>query len=404
MPTPSDLAALLSDGRALTDELVGLRRTLHATPEVGDDLPVTQAAVLAALDGLGLEVRPGEATRSVTAVLRGSRPGPAVLLRADMDALPVTEDSGEPFASAVPGRMHACGHDLHVAALVGAARLLAARREQLAGSVVLAFQTGEETGTGALAMLAEGLLDAAGEPVAAAYALHVLAALLPAGVVTTRGGALMAGADTVVVTVRGGGGHGSMPHLTTDPVPALAEIVTSLHTMTTRRVDPFDPVVLTVGTLAAGTASNVIATRASLSATLRTFSADARERVLDGVHAVCTGVAAAHGVDVEVDVHADVPVTSNTPAEAARVLRVAAALLGPARVFEAPFPVTGSEDFAEVLGRVPGAYFAIGATAPGADPATAPYNHSPQARFDDRVLGDAAALLAGLAWDRLAAG
>ncbi len=197
MAVPS---ALLAEATAMAPELTELRRRLHRIPEIGLDLPMTQAAVLEALEGLGLEVTTGEALSSVVAVLRGGRPGPVVLLRGDMDALPVTEESAEPVRSEHEGVMHACGHDLHMAGLVGAARLLAARREEIAGSVVFMFQPGEEGVHGARLMLEEGLLDAAGERVAAAYGLHVFAAQVPSGVVTARAGTVFAAVDTLHVT------------------------------------------------------------------------------------------------------------------------------------------------------------------------------------------------------------
>jgi hippurate hydrolase len=400
----SDLAELRDQARALGDDLVRLRRDLHQDPELGLHLPHTQAAVLSALAGLPLEVSTGRDLTSVTAVLRGGRPGPVVLLRADMDALPVQEETGEPFASRVPDTMHACGHDLHVAGLVGAARLLSVRAGDLAGAVVLMFQPGEELGGGAKVMLDEGLLQAAGETPVAGYALHVSSALLPSGVVACRPGPALAAADTLEVVARGRGGHASMPHLARDPVPAICEMVTALHTMTTRRLDPFDPVVLTVGALSAGTASNVIAESARLEASVRSFSQAAREAVLEAARGVCLGVARAHGVEAEVTVELGYPVTVNHPDEAARVARVARALLGPRRYYEAPNPLPGSEDFSYVLEEIPGAYFGIGATPTGVHPLSAPYNHSPQARFDDKVLPDAAAMMAALALDRLSDG
>jgi hippurate hydrolase len=400
----SDLAELHDDARELGDDLARLRRDLHQDPELGLHLPRTQAAVLSALSGLPLEVSTGRELTSVTAVLRGGRPGPVVLLRADMDALPVHEETGEPFASRVADTMHACGHDLHVAGLVGAARLLSVRAADLAGAVVLMFQPGEELGGGAKVMLDEGLLQAAGEIPVAGYALHVSSSLLPLGVVACRPGPALAAADTLEVVVHGRGGHASMPHLARDPVPAICEMVTALHTMTTRRLDPFDPVVLTVGTLSAGTAGNVIADSARLEASVRSFSQAARDAVLEAAREVCLGVARAHGVDAEVTVELGYPVTVNHPSEAARVARVARALLGPQRYVEAPNPLPGSEDFSYVLAEIPGAYFGIGATPTDAHPLSAPYNHSPQARFDDAVLPDAAAMLAALALDRLADG
>ncbi|MER8182314.1 M20 family metallopeptidase [Kitasatospora sp. NPDC094015] len=394
---------LLEAARALQPELSALRRDLHAEPELGLRLPLTRAKVLAALDGLPLEIGTGAALDSVTAVLRGAGDGPTVLLRGDMDALPVHEraPAGQP-ESVLPGLMHACGHDLHTAILVGAARLLAERREQLAGDVVLMFQPGEEGDGGAEIMVQEGVLTAAGEdrPVAAGYALHVSSALLPSGVVGGRPGPIMAAADRLRVVVRGRGGHGSTPHAALDPIPAACEMVTALQTAVTRSFSAFDPVVVTVGTFHAGDAHNVIPDEASFVATVRSFSPEAGRRAAELLPRLVRGIADAHGLAVDVEYRHDYPVTVNHPAEAAFVAETARELLGAARYTELPQPLAGSEDFSFVLNRVPGAYFFLGATLPGRDPAGAPYNHSPEAAFDEAVLADGAALLAALALRR----
>ncbi|MFF1530460.1 M20 family metallopeptidase [Cellulomonas sp. NPDC058312] len=400
----ADLADLRADARAQLPDVAALRHALHRTPEIGLDLPRTQALVLEALEPLGLEVTTGTGLSSVVAVLRGARPGPAVLLRGDMDALPVTEDTGEPFSSEVPGVMHACGHDLHVAGLVGAGRLLAARRDRVAGSVVLMFQPGEEGDHGARLMIDEGVLDAAGERVVAAYGLHVLSSLLPTGLVTSRAGTMLAAADTVHVTVQGRGGHGSMPHLALDPVPVAAEIVLALQAMVTRQFDVFDPVVVTVGRIDAGTTDNVIAGTARIEATVRSFSEAAHGVVPERLIRVCEGVAAAHGLTVTVDYRRGYPVTANHPGEVERAARLTRGLFGDRAYQDAPQPLAGSEDFSYVLQEVPGAYVGVGATLADADPRTAPYNHSAQARFEDGALAVGPAVLAALALDRLGDG
>ncbi|MBX9243515.1 amidohydrolase [Actinotalea ferrariae] len=402
---PTDPTAhLLDEARALGPELTELRHDLHRIPELGLDLPLTQARVLTALEGLGLEVTTGTALTSVTAVLRGARPGPAVLLRGDMDALPVTEASGEPFTSEHEGRMHACGHDLHVAGLVGAARLLAARREEIAGSVVLMFQPGEEGQHGARLMIEDGVLDAAGERVVAAYGVHVISSLVPSGVVTGRPGPTMAAADQMYVTVRGRGGHGSTPHHAADPVTVAAEIVLALQTVVTRQFDAHDPVVVSVGRLAAGTIDNVIPETAELDATIRTFSPQHHAVVPERLTRVVEHLAAAHGLTADVRYVRGYPVTVNDADETDRAARLTAALLGPDAWLPAARPVSGAEDFSYVLEQVPGAFVFVGATPPDLDPATAPYNHSAYARFDDDALPVSAALLAALALDRLAQG
>lgn len=395
-------APLLAEAQGLAPELARLRHDLHRVPEVGLALPETQALVLAALDPLGLEVTTGRGLGSVTAVLRGGRPGPAVLLRGDMDGLPVLERSGETFASEREGSMHACGHDMHMAGLVGAARLLAGRRAELAGSVVLMFQPGEEGFHGARLMIEEGVLDAAGERVVAAYGLHVVSAEVPVGVVTARPGTYYAASDQLFVTVRGRGGHGSMPHLAADPVPVAAEITLALQTVVTRQWDAMDPVVVTVGRIAAGTVDNVIPATAELAATVRTFSRESHAAVPDLLVRAAEHIAAAHGMTADVDYVRGYPTLVNDADEVARAARVTEGL-GLAYE-EAAVPIAGAEDFSYVLEEVPGAYVTLGATPLDLEPAGAPYNHSAQARFADEALPQGAALLAALAMDRLAEG
>ncbi|MBO3096330.1 M20 metallopeptidase family protein [Cellulomonas dongxiuzhuiae] len=396
------LASLRDDALADLPRTAALRHALHRVPERGLDLPRTQQLVLDALADLGLEVSTGRALSSVTAVLRGARPGPAVLLRGDMDALPVTERTDEPFTSEHEGVMHACGHDLHVAGLVGAARLLATRREQIAGPVVLMFQPGEEGYHGARLMIEEGVLEAAGTPVVAAYGVHVMSSTLPAGVVASRAGTFMAASDTVRVTVEGRGGHGSKPYLAADPVPVAAEMVLALQAMVTRQFDVFDPVVVTVGRVEAGTKDNIIPDTAYLEATIRTFSPATHAAVPERIARLCEHVAAAHGLSATVEYTRGYPVTENDAGEVARARRLTQGLYGDAGWVEADVPVPGAEDFSYVLQQVPGAFVFVGATATGLDPADAPYNHSPRARFADAALAPSAAVLAALALDRLA--
>ncbi|ROT25688.1 M20 family metallopeptidase [Micromonospora sp. HM5-17] len=392
--------SLREDAAEIQDELVALRRELHQIPEQGLDLPRTQERVLAALATLPLEVTTGTRLSSVTAVLRGGRPGPVVLLRGDMDALPVTEETGLEFRSRHPGVMHACGHDLHTAGLVGAARLLAARRAELAGDVVFMFQPGEEGYDGAGHMIAEGVLEAAGRPVAAAYGLHVLSSILDRGVFASRPGPLMAASAGLFVRVVGAGGHGSRPESALDPVPAACEMVTALQTMLTRRFSTFEPVVITVGTFHAGTRRNIIPDDATFEATVRTFDPVVSEQV--GAYAVrlCEQIAAAHGLRAEARYEAEYPATVNDAAEHEFVAATVREVFGEARFTQLPHPMTGSEDFSRILDRVPGAFVFLGACA-GDDPETAPANHSPRAAYDDSVLADGAALLAELAIRRL---
>ncbi|WP_369133463.1 M20 family metallopeptidase [Modestobacter sp. I12A-02662] len=394
--------SLLAAARADADRTVALRRRLHRRPEIGLQLPETQAAVLAALADLPLEVTTGTSTTSVVAVLRGARPGPTHLLRADMDALPLQEDTGLPFASEVPGVMHACGHDTHVAMLVGAARLLAERRHQLAGQVVLMVQPGEEGHHGARYMLEEGLLDVVPDaPVSGAFALHITT-MFPTGTINLRPGPMMAAGDIFRITLRGRGGHASTPHLAADPVPVAAEVVLALQSMVTRRVGVFDPAVVTVGQITAGTTNNIIPETAYLEGTIRTLSARQRAETMDSVERVATHVAAAHELTVEFARVPGYPVTVNDAAVAAKVSATAAALLGGQASAHMAEPLMGAEDFSYVLERVPGAMAFLGACPPELQPGTAPGNHSNHVVFDEDALPVGVAMYAQMALNALA--
>lgn len=391
------------DATTLLGPLVDVRRRLHACAEVGLTLPATQAVVLDELEGLGLEVSRGESLSSVTAVLRGGRPGPVVLLRADMDALPLEEATGLSFASTT-GAMHACGHDLHMAGLLGAARLLQERRAELPGTVVLMFQPGEEGYAGGRSMLDEGVLDAAGERPVAAFAVHVDCAT-PAGVFVTRSGPMMASASGLRLRVGGTGGHAAFPHLAVDPVPVAAEIVLALQTFASRRVPVADPAVVSVTAIASESAApNVLATGVTIEANVRTLSRETFALVREGLPALAEGVAAAHGCEIRAEYVDSYPVTVNDPAETAFVLGTLDGLHGADRVVRLAHPSMASEDFAYVLEQVPGTLIFLGARPATAPAAGAPAMHSERAVFDDAVLGLQAQTLAELAWRRLARG
>ena len=381
-------------------ELVALRRDLHQIPEVGLDLPRTQARILEALDGLPLEITLGKDLSSVVGVLRGGKQGDGerdvVLLRGDMDALPVKELTGLDYAS-TNGSMHACGHDLHMSLLVGAARALCEIRDELAGDVVFMFQPGEEGVDGCRYMLEEGLLDIAGTRPTAAYAIHVWSSLDPLGTFSTKPGPIMASSDVAQVTVVGRGGHGSAPHLAKDPVPALAEMVTATHTLVTRGFDIFDPVVVTVGLLQAGTIANVIPEEGRFEATLRTFSDATHTKLLADLPAMVEGIAAAHGVTAHYNLREQYPVTVNDAEHADLVAEAATDLFGEDRHRRWKAPLAGAEDFSRILEEVPGCFIGLSACPADLDPATAPFNHSAYAQFDDSVVSDGALLLAELA-------
>ena len=388
----------------LQADLVSLRHELHRRPEVGLHLPETQRLVRDQLAELGVEVILGQSNSSVVGIIRGaatSQPAPAVLLRGDMDALPIQEETGLDYASEVTGAMHACGHDAHVTMLLGAARLLNAQRDSLPGDIVLMFQPGEEGHNGAGEMIREGVLDAAGPRVSAAYALHVFSSRIPQGTFVVRPGAIMSASDTVLIRVVGRGGHGSAPHRAADPVVAAATMVLALQTMVTRRFDSFDPVVVSVGMIRGGDIENVIPDEVEIKATVRTFSPENRARMQTAIHEVLGGVAAAHGVTVELDYRLLYPVTQNDPAEARLAADTVRDLFGAERLSLPEHPLSASEDFSRVLAEVPGVFIPLGAAPLGADLDTAPDNHSPQARFADEVLSDGAALLATLAHRKL---
>lgn len=401
LETPSTLALAAT----MTDELATLRRELHQIPELGNDLPLTQQKLLAALADLDLEITLGKQLSSITAVLRGegtpaSGVKPVVLLRGDMDALPVAEANDLDFKSTHDGLMHACGHDLHMAGLVGAARILHARKADLAGDVVFMFQPGEESPGGAEPMIAEGVLDAAGRRADAAFGLHVFSTGQPQGVWYGRQGSQMAAADELHVRFKGVGGHGSQPHEAKDPIPALCEAVTALQTMVTRAFDVFDPVVVTVGKIAGGTRDNIIPDDATFDATVRSFSAKSRSSIQEKSVRLVQGIAEAHGLEASVEYTELYPVLVNDESAYEVARQTVVDMFGEDRYSEMQFPLPGSEDFAFIAEEVPSTFLFLSACVD--DAATdLGNNHSAHALFDDSVLPDAAAWLAEVAIRRI---
>lgn len=389
MSQHSEIHDLLAPARALAPRLVDLRRRIHAEPELGLETPATRAKILAELDGLDLAIALHTKTSGIVATLRGGRPGRRVLLRGDMDALPMQEETGLPFRSRHAGRMHACGHDAHVAMLTGAARLLAARREALAGEVVFMFQPGEEAWGGAEVMLTEGLPE-----VDAAFALHV-APQIPTGMVGTKPGAIMASFDDFDIEVRGRGGHASMPHDCVDPIPIACEIVQALQSFVTRQIPVTDPGVLTVSQLHAGTTHNVIADSVRLAGTMRALSDKTRVLMLEGLPRITEGIARAHNAKAHVEIKGGYPVVVNDPAFEGFARKVIGELLGERAVLPLPTAIMGAEDFAYVLERVPGAMVLLGVRPPGThDPAPC---HSSQMMLDEEAMVLGAALHAAIA-------
>jgi hippurate hydrolase len=398
MATVLDRPALNDAAEALSPKLTALRRAIHAEPELGLMNPKTSAKIRAALAHLPLEWREGSSTTGLVATLNPGKPGRSVLLRGDMDALPMSEETGLPFSSEVAGAMHACGHDAHVAMLAGAAELLCARADQLPGQVRFMFQPGEEGWHGARFMLDDGLLggDGHGPLPDAAFALHVMPTG-PGGLVAGRAGALLAAADRIYIAVEGRGGHASMPHQTLDPVPVACEIVMALQGLVTRRFDASEAVVVTIAKIVAGTTDNVIADNAQLSGTMRTLSAKTRARLKEEIARLAQGIASAHGLAASVRIEEGFPVTVCDGRAVDFGEAVTAELFGSQAFHRLKDPIMGAEDFAYVLEKVPGAMFFLGVAHEGADLASCCGLHSTRMILDEGVMPRGAALLAGLA-------
>ena len=367
-----------------------LRRAIHADPEIGLHCTRTTDKIKAAPAGLPLELREGPSTSGMVAILRGQRGdnGRTVLLRGDMDALPMTEETGLPFASRVEGRMHACGHDTHTAMLVGAARALCARADGVPGTVVFMFQPGEEGHHGARHMIADGLLA---EPAPdAAFALHV-SPNAELGRVIGRAGAMMASTDTLHARIVGRGGHAAMPQDGIDPIPVACEIVTALQVFIGRQVPVTDPAVLSITRITAGNAHNIVPGHAELLGTLRTLSPATRALCRAGFQRIVEHVAAAHGAVGEAWFDEGYPVTVNDPRAVATVRDVVTEL-GAGGWQEMPVPMMGAEDFSYVLQQVPGAISFIGAAPAGSDAASNPPLHNTRMIVDESVMARGIAL------------
>jgi hippurate hydrolase len=372
------------------EKIVALRRNIHREPELGFDTKKTAEKVLAALDGLPLEMQTGVAENGIVAMLQGEGAGPTVGLRADMDALPIHEETGLPFTSEIGGKMHACGHDGHTSILVGAAHALCGMRDRLDGTVKFFFQPAEEGGGGGKVMVEEGVAD----DVSSIFALHLWPGL-PFGTAATKAGPIMAAADGFEMTVRGSGGHGAFPHQSADAIAMAAQIVTALQTVVSREVDPVEPAVLTVGEIGAGSAFNVIPETVRLGGTVRTLNEDLRRRMPDRIEQLARGVAQGMRGDVELDYSFSYPVTMNDEGAARRALGVIGDLFGEEHTLELPNPSMGGEDFAFFLEKMPGAFIwlGVGENVSGL--------HTPTFAFDEEILPLGSALLAALALESL---
>ncbi|GAA3408719.1 M20 family metallopeptidase [Paenibacillus hodogayensis] len=386
--------SLVDAGKRLEPELVEFRRDLHLNPELSMQEAETAAKVADRLRAYGYEVKTGVGGHGVVAELTGAKPGPTIALRADMDALPIEEESGESFSSRRPGVMHACGHDAHTAILLGAARLLSEEKHRLAGSVRFLFQSAEEINRGARLMIEQGVL----EGVAEIYGLHNLPTL-PAGKVATRYGSLMGSVDRIDIALTGKGGHGAIPDASIDPVVAASAIVMGLQTAVSREISPFDPVVVTVGSLQAGDTYNVIPHRASLVGTIRTFSPVVQASMKERVTRLAGKIAEAYRCEAVVEYTEMTPVLVSADDCVAHVERTVEAVIGADNRIEAA-PTLAGEDFSLYLQQVPGCFFWLG-SGPQEGAEHAYGLHHPKFRIDEQCLPLGASLLAAIAISRL---
>jgi amidohydrolase len=387
-------------GEKLLPEVTALRRAIHCEPELGLHLPLTTAKAKAALAGLPLEIREGPSTSGFVAVLRGPENGRTVLLRGDMDALPLQEDTGLDFTSQTRGAMHACGHDAHTAMLVGAAKALCESRDRLAGTVMLMFQPGEEGHHGARYMIEDGLLDPLPD---AAFAIHV-SPNLPNGVIASRAGPLLAAADTVTITIKGRGGHASMPHDAIDPIPIACELVLAVQTMVTRQVPAFNPSVVTIAKIVSGTTDNIIPETAEILGTIRSFSEETRRIVHEGLKRLADHIPAAHKAQAVCEIEWGFPVTICDDRAVGLAQRTTAQLFGDASWFELPSPMMGAEDFSYVLQKVPGVMVMLGVSPQGGDWRTCCPLHSNRMVLEEAMMARGVAMHCAYAENFLAEG
>ena len=388
--------AFISEAQTLFEYTRSLRRDFHAHPELGFHEVRTAGIVARELTALGLEVHTGVGGTGVVAILEGAKPGPVVLIRADMDALPIHEETGAPYASQNPGVMHACGHDGHTAVLLTVTKMLNAHRSELAGTVKFMFQPAEEGLGGAQKMIEDGVLE--NPKVDVALALHVWNEK-PIGWIGIAGGPAMAGAEIFKVKVQGKGGHGAVPHLAVDPILAAAQIVSALQGIVARNVAPLQTAVVSVCTIHGGETFNVIPPAVEMTGTIRTFEPAVRACVLERFEKTVHSIAEGMGCHAEIDLQLLTPATINQPEAAARVQTVARRLFPQADVDTANYTTMGSEDFAFILEKVPGCFFFIGSANPekGLDAG----HHHPRFDIDEAALPRGAALMAAAVADIL---
>ena len=385
----------LQGAKALLPETVTLRRKIHEHPELGLHLPKTVAAVREALEGLDVRIETGPSTSGMIVTLQGPTQGRTVLLRGDMDALPMPEDTDVPFKSKEPGRMHACGHDSHTAMLAGAVKLLHKNRARLAGTVKFMFQPGEEGYYGALRMIEDGLIDRHPKP-DGAFAMHITPNV-PTGIFTAKAGAFMASTDTLEVRVIGKGGHASAPHHTVDPMPVACEIVLALQSFVTRKINAFDPVVLTIAKIDGGTTSNVIPEAVNLLGTLRSVSEGSRARAKEGLKRLIEKIAEAHDARAEVTLTPGYDVTVNDGRMVDLAAAAARGLFGDKGFVPMPSPIMGAEDWSYVLQRIPGCMVFLGVAPEGCNHHHAAPCHSNRMMLDEDAMMNGVALYAAVA-------
>jgi hippurate hydrolase len=359
-------------------EVLATRHRLHRFPEIGLSEFKTSDYVAEQLTALGYEVTRGLAKTGVVATLRNGSSDRSIGIRADFDALPILEETGLPYASEIPGVMHACGHDGHTAMLLGAAKILAERRN-FDGVIHLIFQPAEENFGGARIMIEDGLFDRF--PCDAVFALHNDPEI-PFGHIALREGPIMAAVDECKITVNGRGGHGAEPQSTADPIVCGASIVMALQTIVSRNIHPLDPTVITVGGFHAGAASNVIPERAEMVLSIRSFDPKVRDQLESRIRAVAEGQAASYGMGVTIDYERGYDPTVNHKAETDFVRDLAVSFAGNDKVYDLPRPMMGSEDFAYMLAKRPGSYFFLGTQRTPNDPPL----HHPRYDFNDDIL------------------
>ncbi len=385
----------LAGAKGLLPNAVALRRRIHEHPELGLHLPKTVAAVREVLDGLDVKIEHGPSSSGMIVTLQGPTQGRTILLRGDMDALPMPEDTGLAFASKEPGRMHACGHDSHTAMLAMAVKLLHANRSKLSGTVKFMFQPGEEGHFGARHMIDDGLIDKHPKP-DGAFAIHITPNV-PTGVMTAKAGAFMASTDTIEVRIIGKGGHASAPHHTVDPMPVACEIVLALQSFVTRKINAFDPVVLTIAKIDGGTTSNVIPEAVNLLGTLRSVSETSRTRAKEGLKKVIEKIAEAHDARAEVKLTPGYDVTVNDGRMVALGADVARNLFGEKGFMPMPAPVMGAEDWSYVLQRIPGCMMFLGVAPEGHSHHHAAPCHSNRMMLDEDAMAHGIAMYAAVA-------